>query len=150
MPERRRLSIGIGLAVVAVLIGIVVFGSPYSPYPIKPPPTEAPTVMLDGSQYHYADVDLPHCQQPSGSSTPSVNAHSGEFTFSMRIESCFVPGALKFNGTCTPRGGSALTFTMIANQVRDAEGWIVWVSADGAAAVRWDGGYVAQVLSRAQ
>jgi hypothetical protein len=65
----------------------------------------------------------------------------------MRIESCLSPGGFVLNGSVAWRAGPAAWFRLASRMVPDEDGWRTWVSPDSRAAVRYSGGYSAQVLA---
>jgi hypothetical protein len=144
LPSRRQIYLGVVAVVVIALVIILGMSRPVG----LPRPPDEPTIQLASGEYRVTEVNLPHCQQPIGSSTPNVSAESANFSFSLRIIHCFSPAGLDLNGSATPAGGASYFFTVISNQAPDEEGWIWWFSPDDRAAVRWDGAYGAQVLSR--
>ncbi len=89
---------------------------------------------------------MPHCDGPSGSSTPYVNVDIGNFSFSMRIEKCYQPGGMVLAGSCTPADGASSAFRISGFLGPDE--WVWWFSPDAGAAVRWDRAYTVQVMYR--
>jgi hypothetical protein len=105
-----------------------------------------PTIQAANGTYCMAEVDMPHCDGPSDSSTPYVNVEIGNFSFSMRIERCYAPGGQALAGTCTPADGASSAFGIRGLQGPDE--WLWWFSPDAGAAVRWDRAYTVQVMYR--
>ncbi len=143
-PVRRSIVLG---AVAMLAIGLFVFQTMSGPPSFQRIPCDS-RVQTANASYCMAEVDMPHCEEPAGSKTAFVNVVIGNFSFSMRIENCFVPGALVLNGSCAPAGGASSAFRLYSRQVPDEEGWISWFSTDARAAVRWTGAYSVQIMEK--